>query len=225
MTDHHTQDASRRPDMPDHESGMPDRPMSPYPGFAPDRDPVSADVDEAAEEARHGGTLRWILETIGLLLAAFLLAQVVRTYVVQPFVIPTGSMEPTIAIEDRVLVNKFILRFRSPERGDVVVFEDTSGETPALIKRVIAVAGQTVDLSDGRVVVDGVPLDEPYTYGKASEPGAVALPVTVPEGQVWLMGDNRPNSKDSRWIGPQPIDIIEGVAFATYWPPDRIGGL
>lgn len=209
------------------------------PARAPDEDP-SADEGDAphAKETSAltrwltpvlgptgAGAVAWIVETALLLAAAFLLAQVVRTYVVQPYVIPTGSMEPTIAIQDRVLVNKFVYRFRDPRPGEVVVFTDPSGETPALIKRVIAVGGQTVELSEGSVVVDGQVLDEPYTHGKPSELGNVALPFTVPEGQIWLMGDNRVNSKDSRWIGAQPLTEVQGLAFATYWPPDRIGAL
>lgn len=190
---------------------------------APPALPDEPGVEE--ERPSGGGTLRWLLETVLLLAAAFVLAQVVRTYVVQPFVIPTGSMEPTIAISDRVLVNKFLYRFQDPVPGDIVVFDDPTGETPALIKRVIAVPGQTVDIRDGQVLIDGTPIDEPYVHGKDTAPGGVALPYTVAEGEVWLMGDNRPNSKDSRWLGPQPFTALRGVAFATYWPMERIGGL
>lgn len=171
------------------------------------------------------GAVAWIVETAVLLVAAFLLAQVVRTYVVQPYIIPTGSMQPTIAISDRVLVNKFIYRFDSPQPGQVVVFTDPTGETPALIKRVVAVAGQTVDLREGTVYVDGQALDEPYTHAKPSDPGSVPMPFTVPEGRIWLMGDNRTNSKDSRWIGAQPVSAVLGQAFAIYWPVERIGPL
>lgn len=181
--------------------------------------------EERPREGGGGGTLRWILETVFLLAAAFLLAQGVRAYVVQPFVIPTGSMEPTIAIEDRVLVNKFIYRLRDVQPGDVVVFDDPTGDTPALIKRVIAVAGQTVDVRDGRVYVDDVALDEPYTHDRRTEAGTIPLPTTVPEGQVWVMGDNRPNSKDSRFLGAQPVTAVQGQAFGVYWPIERIGGL
>lgn len=171
------------------------------------------------------GAVAWIIETALLLAAAFALAQVVRTYIVQPYVIPSGSMEPTIAIQDRVLVNKFVYRFRDPAPGEIVVFTDPSGETPALIKRVIAVGGQTVDVRDGTVFVDGERRSEPYTHGKPSDPGNVALPATVPDGDIWVMGDNRVNSKDSRWIGPQPLTEVQGRAFAIYWPVARIGAL
>ncbi len=201
--------------------------QTPHDGTTPDDETIlgAGHSDLADDRKASGGALRWILETVLLLAAAFVLAQLVRTYVVQPFVIPTGSMEPTIAISDRVLVNKFAYRFREPEPGDIVVFDDPTGETPALIKRVVAVPGQTIDIRDGIVTVDGVAFDEPYVHGKETDPGGVGLPYTVGPGEVWLMGDNRPNSKDSRWLGAQPFAALRGVAFATYWPLDRLGGL
>lgn len=169
--------------------------------------------------------LRWLAELVLMIGLAFILAAVVRTFVVQPFMIPTTSMVPTIEIGERVLANKFIYRFEKPEAGDVVVFDDPTGTVTTLIKRVIAVGGQTVDLVDGKVVVDGVPLDEPYTYGKPSEPGPVAMPYVVPEGSVWVMGDNRTNSADSRWFEAVSLDRIRGKAFLRYWPLSRVATL
>jgi signal peptidase I len=169
-----------------------------------------------------------VLEFVLTLGAAFLIAWVVRTWVVQPFIVPTGSMLPTIQLRDQVLANKFIYDFEAPKPGDIVVFDDPTGEVPILIKRVIAVGGQTVDLRDGKVVVNGKALDEPYTHGLPSEPlmgSQVRFPVTIPVGFFWAMGDNRPNSKDSRWFGPVPLRIVQGRAFVTYWPPDRWGAL
>jgi signal peptidase I len=156
---------------------------------------------------------------------AFALASGIRTFVVQPYVIPTGSMIPTIEIGERVLANKFVYRFSTPQPGDVVVFDDPTGTVPTLIKRVVAVGGQTIDILDGAVYVDGKKLDEPYTYGKQTEAGDVLLPLKIPEGEVWLMGDNRTNSHDARWFGAQPASIIKGKAFLRYWPLNRIAGL
>lgn len=200
---------------------------------AAEREPAESEMPEAIAEEETGeehapsgaGFVRWLFETLLLLGAAFLLAQGVRTYVVQPYVIPTGSMEPTIMAHDRVLVNRFVYRFGSPAHGDVVVFRDPTGETPALLKRVIATGGETIDVRGRKVVRDGLPLDEPYTHDLPSTPGAVALPITIPEGQLWLMGDNRTNSKDSRWIGPQPVSSVAGKAFFVYWPPEHFGPL
>lgn len=175
-------------------------------------------------------TVRWLIETALLILLAFALAQGIKVFLVQPFVIPTGSMEPTIAIGNRVLAEKLSFNrslpfgiAREPVYGDIVVFDDPKGEHPQLIKRVIAVAGQTVDVHDGAVWVDGARLDEPYTHGKPNEPGTVPLPIKIPEGYVWLMGDNRPNSGDSRFFGPVPLVNIRGNAVWTYWPPKAFG--
>ncbi len=190
-----------------------------------DIDEASALGDNPAPRAESAETppsfLRWLGELVLMVVLAFALATGIRTFVVQPYVIPTGSMIPTIGIGERVLANKFIYRFDSPKQGDIVVFDDPTKTVPTLIKRVIAVGGQTVDIKDGAVWVDGTKLDEPYVYGKPSEPGDVILPLTLPEGQVWLMGDNRTNSHDSRWFGPQPVSIIHGKAFVRYWPLNR----
>jgi signal peptidase I len=171
-------------------------------------------------------TVRWLIETALLILLAFALAQGIKMFLVQPFVIPTGSMEPTIAIGNRVLAEKVSFRFiDQPAYGDIVVFDDPNDQHPQLIKRVIAVGGQTVDVKDGAVWVDGKRLVEPYIYGKPNEPGTVALPITIPQGYVWLMGDNRTNSGDSRFFGPVPVEQIKGHAVWTYWPPSEFGAL
>lgn len=194
----------------------------------PDMGPSATEVSATAtrttgEETSFG---RWLVETALLVLLAFALAQGIKAFIIQPFVIPTGSMRPTIMEEDRVLAEKITYRFnRKPEVGDIVVFDDPMAQHPQLIKRVIAVAGQTVDVQDDAVYVDGEPLSEPYVHGKPTLPGTIALPVTVPEGQVWLMGDNRPNSGDSRFFGPRPVESVRGRAFWTYWPPSRFGAL
>lgn len=168
---------------------------------------------------------RWFGELLVMIALAFVLAAGIRTFVVQPYVIPSGSMEPTIEIEDRVLANKFIYRFGDPQPGDIVVLDDPTGTVPTLIKRVIAVGGQTVELRDGRVVVDGIVLDEPYTHGQPSEPMVQSFPYQVPEDAVWLMGDNRTNSADSRVFGAVSLDEVRGKAFLTFWPIDRFGTL
>lgn len=170
--------------------------------------------------------LRWIVESIVLIAFAYLLATGVKNYVVQPFVIPTGSMIPTIKINDYILAEKLSFRFiRNPRPGDIVVFDDPGAQHPQLIKRVIAGPGQIIDIRDRRVFVDGKPIAEPYVYGKPTAWGTVALPLTVPEGQVWLMGDNRPSSSDSRFFGAQPIKNVRGRAFWTYWPVKSFGSL
>lgn len=136
-----------------------------------------------------------------------------------------ADREQRADIGDRVLVSKFAYRTGGPRYGDVVVFTSPEDGKTDLIKRVIAVAGQTVDVQDGRVIVDGTTLSEPYiNQDFPSHDDADAIR-TVPAGTVWVMGDNRANSKDSRYIGPIAASAILGRAFAIYWPPSRIGGL
>jgi signal peptidase I len=181
----------------------------------------SPDIRKTAEES----LLRWLGELIVLVVLAFVLAMGIKTFVVQPFVIPSGSMEPTLQINDRVLVNKFVYRFWQPTQGDVVVFISPDDKSTDFIKRVIAVAGQTVDINDGVVSIDGKPLPEPYVNKLVVDHYNSDKPVRVPRGQVWLMGDNRTNSRDSRFFGPRPVSELLGKAFLVYWPLDRIGPL
>lgn len=182
--------------------------------------------DSVADMSEETSTVRWLIETALLILLAFLLAQGIKVFLVQPFVIPTGSMEPTIAVGNRVLAEKISYRFfRQPAYGDVVVFDDPGGQHPQLIKRVIATGGQTVDVKDGSVWVDGKRLVEPYIHGKPNQLGTIRLPLQIPEGYVWLMGDNRTNSGDSRFFGPVPLSKVKGHAVWTYWPPSEFGSL
>ena len=123
------------------------------------------------------------------------------------------------------------LHFEDPEQGDIVTFRSPlDGET--LIKRVVAVGGQTIDLVDGEVYVDGERLDEPYTGGKPTYSlseyvgsAGIEYPYVVPEGTVWVMGDNRTDSRDSRYFGPVDVDDVTSRALFIYWPPSDIGGL
>jgi signal peptidase I len=185
-------------------------------------------VDDCIETARRPEARRTglkVAELLLLVLMAFAFAQTIKVYLIQPFVIPTGSMVSTIAVGDRVLTDKLSYRLgRQIEGGDVVVFDDPTGQHPQLIKRVVATGGQTVDIRGGRVFVDGRLLDEPYVNAM-TEPGTVRMPVEVPLGEVWLMGDNRPESGDSRFFGPQPASVVHGRAFWTYWPLSRFGRL
>lgn len=148
-----------------------------------------------------------------------------RTFVFVPYEIPSGSMEETIMTGDMVFSEKISYYAREPQRGDIVTFDDPEVAGRTLIKRVIAVGGQTVDLQDGYVVVDGVVLDEPYTNGKESFPLArtapgkdIAFPYTVPEGELWVMGDNRTASQDSRYFGSIPVKSVTGRGAMIYWP-------
>lgn len=180
-----------------------------------------------------------------LLVIALVLAFLLRTFVVQVFYIPSSSMEPTLSINDRMIVEKVTYRFREPRRGEIVVFEgesltdttadDTTGErfirgvgqflgvVPAsardFVKRVIGLPGDEILIEEGVVSVNGVPLDEPYVvFDDPSDYG----PVVVPEGTLFFLGDNRPNSSDSRRsLGFVPRDKVVGRSLAIIWPFDH----
>lgn len=171
-------------------------------------------------------TLRTVIEMAVLFLGAVILATLIKTYLIQPFIVPTGSMLPTIQLKDCVLANKLhYVTGGETNPGDIVVVEDPTGEFPLLIKRVVAVGGQTIDFRDGRVYIDDKLIDEPYVHGLPTEHQVYTTPLTVPEGMVFIMGDNRVNSGDSRSFGPVDEELIQGKAFFTYWPLKNFGPL
>lgn len=163
--------------------------------------------------------LREWLETIGI---ALVLALLLRTLVVQVYKVEGESMLPNFHTGEMVLVNKFIYKIRQPLPGEVVVLDDPLNPRRQLIKRVIAVAGETVEIKQDRVYINGVPLAEDYIYRELLR-GETLEKVTVPAESVFVMGDNRGNSSDSRRIGPIPIAKLEGKAFLRYWPLSTFG--
>lgn len=148
----------------------------------------------------------------------------VRAYVAAPYVIPSASMEPMLQTGDRLIADKLSYTQNvDPVAGDIVIFAKPSDGT-RLIKRVIAVAGQTVDIYDGHVYVDGDELSEPYAQGDTYKlESSIAYPYAVPAGCVWVMGDNRENSSDSRVFGAIEVSSIEARAYLRYYPLNRIG--
>jgi signal peptidase I len=164
-----------------------------------------------------------VLEFLVILVVSFVLVfGFVRPFVVEAFWIPSASMVPTLKYGDRVLVNKFIYRFTEPERGDVIVFKSVQDDQQDLIKRVVGVPGDEIAVRGGRLFVNEEPQREPYVNKKMPD-RSFAAPTTVPENHVFVMGDNRANSQDSRVFGPVPKENIEGEAFLRFWPPGRIG--
>ena len=169
---------------------------------------------------RKGGGL---VEFLVILVVAFALVfGFVRPFVVEAFYIPSESMVPTLEVGDRVFVNKFIYDFTEPERGDVIVFGSVEGGEEELIKRVVGLPGDVISVNNGNLLVNGVPQNEPYVAPQPGD-GAFFEETTVPEGHVFMMGDNRANSRDSRFFGPVPIENIEGEAFVIFWPPSHVG--
>jgi signal peptidase I len=185
-------------------------------GFETGRPPEKRD----RAPLKGGGGL---LEFLVILLVAFALVfGVVRPFILEAFYIPSVSMNPTLEIGDRVFVNKFVYRTSEPERGDIVVFRSTEGGNEDLIKRVVGLPGDTVEVRDGALFVNGEPREEPYLNKRFPDSGFYG-PATVPPNHLFMMGDNRANSRDSRFFGPVPFENIEGEAFIMFWPPSHVG--
>ena len=211
---------------------------------------MSGDLS-AAHRARTGreGLPFW-LELPLLVIVALVVAVLIKTFLVQAFWIPSGSMVPTLEIDDRVLVNKLEYRIQEPGRGDIVVFDSPyleesdepesfrvlvtrtlaealgirSGGVPDdFIKRVIALPGETIEVVDNQVLIDGIAIDEPYLPAGVQMPDFG--PVTVAPTELFVMGDNRNSSSDSRVFGPIDEGEVVGRAFVLMWPFDRWQGL
>lgn len=184
----------------------------------------SGDGDPDPAKARPSRT-RAILDWVVVIGVALLVAMVVRTYVLAHFVVDGVSMSTTLHDQDRVFVNKLSYRLHDPNRGDVVVLHELegSGAERDLIKRVIALPGETIAVTNCQVTIDDRLLDEPYLDPEAMTPGtcgADVAPTVVPDGHVFVMGDNRGASMDSRSseVGPVDEDALVGRAFIVFWP-------
>jgi signal peptidase I len=196
-----------------------------------------------------------LVELVVIVAVAIGLAIGIQAFVVKPYRIPSGSMEPTLAVGERVLVNRIGHAFSAPSVGDIVVFHPPSdfeagcgdprqgvrqGETTGqacdepgadssdqnFIKRVVAGPGDRLAIREGHVILNGRRQDESYI--RPCDAGAQCdfpTPITIPPGHYFMMGDNRGASDDSRFWGPVPDEWVIGGAFATYWPIDRIGPL
>ncbi len=182
---------------------------------------VASGKRKESPTAKKGGGF---LEFMVILLVAFALVfGFVRPFVLEAFYIPSESMVPTLEVGDRVFVNKFVYRFTEPERGDIIVFRSVEGEGEDLIKRVIGAPGDRVAVRNGVLHVNGEPQEESYLRdGRPLDRGPYG-PTRLSEREVFMMGDNRANSRDSRFFGPVPLENIEGEAFVIFWPPWRIG--
>jgi signal peptidase I len=235
---------------------------------SPPRAASTGSADEPRQEERPRGFFRSvgeaIRETVIIVVMAMVLSLVVKTWVAQAFFIPSGSMEQTLQVGDRVMVSKLHKEIAGIDRGDVVVFQDPGGWLPPsprpeptqltgvvqraltfvgllpdpadehLIKRVIGVGGDNVVCCDpdDHLTVNGTPVDEPYVH-PGDQPSAISFDITVPAGAVWVMGDHRSDSQDSRYhpldgdgsAGSVPLDLVVGRAVVTVWPFNRAGTL
>jgi signal peptidase I len=211
-----------------HQAGAPVTPPPAAPAAEPEPSPPAPPAKKQMNP---------VLEIVLILAAALGLWYVTNGWVVKPYRIPSASMEPTLDIGDRVLVNRFIYRLHDPHRGDIVVFHPPGRGDQAIkgadteasvyyIKRIIGLPGETIMGHDGQVEICKAPstdcraLKEPYLTQRAT--ASDFGPVRIPKGQYFMMGDNRAISDDSRDWGTLPRGFIIGEAFATYWPLDRL---
>lgn len=167
-----------------------------------------------------------MVETLDASIFAAVLSLLIITFVVQAFYIPSGSMEPTLQVDDRILVSKFSYWIGRIARGDVIVFHYPLNPGKDFVKRVVALAGERVELRDGVVLINNQPITELYPTALAAGDRACTTsygPQQVPPGQLFVLGDNRCNSEDSRFFGFVPVDNVVGKALLVYWPPPRIG--
>ncbi|MGH9016749.1 MAG: signal peptidase I [Acidimicrobiales bacterium] len=189
----------------------------------------SAGADGRPRHARKPGRSRWIVEWIVVLVLALGLALGLRTFVVQTYSIPSVSMFPTLKIGDRILVDKLSYHLHAVHRGDIIVFATPPKEVPILmvsdlVKRVIGLPGETISSGPrGEVLIDGKIIDQPWlTRSARQNPGRAIKTQTIPKGDVFVMGDNRGSSDDSRFYGPIPESLIVGRATLGFWPLSRI---
>jgi signal peptidase I len=221
------------------------------PGTVPGAHAAKAASGKGAPRGRNSGFLGWLKEIATIVVIALVLSFLIKTFLFRAFFIPSGSMENTLQIDDRIFVNQLVPQPFALERGDIVVFRDSEGWLPEaakqastswlsealvfvglapdesqqhLVKRVIGLAGDHVICcdADGRITVNGEPLDEPYLFPGAT-PSDTPFDITVPEGKIWVMGDHRNASADSRANqdkdgGFIDVDDIEGKASVIAWP-------
>jgi signal peptidase I len=184
------------------------------------------------EDDKRSSRTRSIIEWVVVIAGALVVALLIKAFLIQAFYIPSESMVPTLEVGDRVLVNKLSYKLHDVNRGDLVVFERPEGETNQdvkdLIKRVVGLPGEEIVIEDNVVFVDGEELPEDYLpVGTVTEQGSRtcerASPCVVPDDSVWVMGDNRQHSFDSRYFGPIKENTIVGRAFLRIWPLSSFG--
>ena len=164
-----------------------------------------------------------LVDTLEALAFAVVVALLIRTYVLQTSMVPSASMEPTLMVNDRLFVNKFIYRFTKPSRGDIVVFSSPFNDGKDYVKRCIALPGETVEVRKGVVLINGRELV--LTGVNFNQDESDFLMVKVPDHAYFVMGDNRGNSNDSRFWGFVPEESLLGKALFTFWPFSRMRAL
>ncbi|MDP8253987.1 MAG: signal peptidase I [Candidatus Kaelpia aquatica] len=170
----------------------------------------------------------WLREWIESIAIALVVALFIRTFIVEAFKIPSGSMKPTLEIKDRIFVNKMTYKFDDIKAGDIVVFRYPKEPKRYFVKRLVACGNDRVQIKDGNIIINGEILREPDIfknnyYYNAEEYGPQGRAITVPENQYYVLGDNSAFSKDSRYWGFVPRKNIVGKVFLRFWPLWRVG--
>lgn len=163
----------------------------------------------------------WVIS----ILVAIVIAFFIRYFIVELYIVDGPSMQPTLESSERLVVNKFIYRFKQPEKGDVLVFKYPKDQSRDFIKRVIATAGDSIEVKENHVYVNGKLINEPYILDEPMK-GSYPLAV-VPEGHIFVMGDHRNNSEDSRFrdVGFVPLELVKGKAVLVFWPVSQFKAL
>lgn len=190
---------------------------------APPVTPASPDAEASGKRATPllSGEMRgWLRD----LLIAVGLAVIIIVFLYQPVKVEGTSMAPLLSDQERIFINKFVYKFESIHRGDVVVFWYPFDRTKSFIKRVVALPGELVEIRNGRVFVNDKELDEPYVPAQFADTTTYG-PTRIPEGRYFVMGDHRASSNDSRVFGAVPADSIYGKAVFSYWPVERFGAI
>jgi signal peptidase I len=203
----------------------------------PPADDATPGDDPAPETAVDGKSNRWIIELVGVVVVALVIAFLLRTFVIATYSIPSGSMEPTLQVGDRIVVDKLSYHLHGVDRSNIIVFstppnEDCAGPPVSnLVKRVIGLPGETISLSGGNVFINGHMLAEPWlpasvrgrtSVGPSSAAYSLHHAFLIPQGEVYVMGDNRSLSCDSRYWGPIKESTIVGKVDLRIWPLSRL---
>ena len=172
---------------------------------------------------RHNTFKHWLFDWTETIVVAFIMALIIRAFFLQVFWIPSSSMEPTLDIKDRIIVNKVAYHFRGPKRQEVIVFRQVAPETEPkrdLIKRLMGLPGEELELKEGVVYINGEPVVETHSMNRDFMDFG---PVLIPQGYYFVLGDNRPASADSRYWGFLPKENLIGPAFLRIWPIGKLG--
>jgi signal peptidase I len=180
----------------------------------------SQHTETGKQEPALSRVLKWLGEVVETIVPAILIALFINLFLAQATRVYGQSMEPNLHSDQRLIVEKLSYNFHEPRRGDIVVLKVPNAGSGLLIKRVVGLAGEKIEIKGGKVYINDQPLEEPYI---SQQPQRDMEAVVVPPGHVFVLGDNRGFSNDSRSFGPVPLDNIVGRAWFSYWPLDQIG--